>query len=112
MTIRILEGEWAGGPGERAVLVDSVTEKPLPLPMFECADDARNFLARFESQHGSPLVVPVAMLDLAHTLWVKTRCMACYEIDCSCKYCGAPCHEPCAKQCRAGADLAADMRGL
>jgi hypothetical protein len=112
MGVRILEGEYDGGPGERAILVDSVTERPLALPMFECAADAEGFLRWFLAEgHGDPRGATFAVLDLAHTLWVKSRCEACYALDCACKSCGSPCTQPCAAECRAESDLALDMRG-
>jgi len=87
MGVRVFVGDEAGceGYGERkAFLFDSVTEKPLPLPLFESHDDAANFCTWFTEKHGDPRAAHPTVLDLAHTLWLKKRCGECFEWECTC----------------------------
>jgi hypothetical protein len=72
MGVRILAGSFDGGP-ERAALVNSVTERPLALPMFEDREDAEAFL-RWCSGVGyrgrSLERLNPAELDACHTRWL------------------------------------------
>lgn len=99
MGVWVLAGELDGGPEERAILVDSVTMRPILTPLFECRDDAENFLQWFLKEHGDPRGKPTALLEVAHAVWVKHRCEECYAFDCSCPGCGNKCDVPCDSLC-------------
>jgi hypothetical protein len=73
MGIWILEGD-VGGNDPRAVLLDSVTERPLNVPSFGSREQAQSFLD-FADSRG---VIDVRRLDdeeldTLHTRWVRTR---------------------------------------
>lgn len=71
-------GEFAIGSMVRAVLVDSVTEKPLPLPCFESTEQAEGFMSWAEDEGVTVGQIPFAThtLDALHSLWVKQRRVA------------------------------------
>lgn len=107
--IWILEGDV--GRLTRAVLVDSVTETPLPCPAFADSTDAENFLAWYEAGQLErrltakerdlarlERVCAAVLLDL-HTTWTRERCAECYDVGCECTGCGRRCSDRCARTC-------------
>jgi hypothetical protein len=95
MGIRILEGEYDHGK-EGAVLIDSVTERPLfPLPLFACGDAAEDFERYARRLVGDIRTVDPKRLDDLHTAWLALVCDACWTRDCDCEECGRPCAIPC-----------------
>lgn len=100
MGIWTLTGEVDGGPLERAILIDSVTERPLALPAFDCRDDADAFVAWLSAESGSdPRALSAAVLDAWHTRWISQRCGECYTLTCACVGCARPCTQACPRTC-------------
>ncbi len=78
MTIWVLAGDVDGM--ERAVLVDSVTERPFNLPAFESSEAAECFLDFVATRVADVLRVNSAVLDALHTAWLELpECVQCGE---------------------------------
>lgn len=73
MGIWILEGD-VGGNDPRAVLLDSVTERPLNVPAFGDREEAQAFLDYADSQGVTDVRrLDDDELDRLHTRWVVQR---------------------------------------
>ena len=99
MGIRILEGDYDRSRSG-AVLIDSVTERPMTLPLFDCSDAAEDFeaFARDEAKQDIRSIEP-RRLDELHTQWLRQVCTACWTRDCDCAGCGSRCHVGCPTNC-------------
>ena len=98
MGVRVLCGDYDGGPTEGAVLIDSVTDLPLPVPMFASGAGAEDFLQWHLAKYGDPRRSPLSLEH--HGEWHALRCPACDTTDCSCPDCGKTCSQPHAAECR------------
>ena len=71
-------GQFTIGALSKAVLVDSVTEMPIALPLFETVAEAEAFVNWAEAEGVKVRDIPFAAhtLDVLHSLWVKQRRVA------------------------------------
>jgi hypothetical protein len=83
----------------RALLMDSVTERPLPMHSFETREGADDFVAWCMEAHGDPRKVGEMTLDLYVQEWRGLVCRACWERDCACPGCGNRCSRTCPAEC-------------
>lgn len=121
MSVRVVESD----DGDIGLLVDTETERPIPMQCFADGSEAHNFLTWFAANHGQSLADllddvkrgtvtmgnALALVEVARALWTEIRCDACGDTGCECPECGRSCAEKHAARCSEGAAFDADMRG-
>jgi hypothetical protein len=76
------------------LLIDTVTERPVPVPLFAGGPDAAKDFLEFArlAMNGDHLETLKAPLwDRIHDAWLRAACSACWRRDCACPWCGCQC---------------------
>jgi hypothetical protein len=94
--------EFEVGVLTRALLVDSVHEKALPLECFSCRADAEGFTVWCLSHAVdlSKIMWAEGTLTALKVSWDGEKCPACFTTGCACGDCGLTCDQKCAEGCR------------